>query len=76
MIYSQSEQPSVEVHSTIADSFAGRIDVEWDATAPVAGLGQLPFFIDYLKQVGLFDAWGRACPLSFTSQNACRKRDL
>jgi hypothetical protein len=53
----QGEQPTVEVRSAIADTFAGRIYVEWDATAPVTPFGQLPFFIDYLKQSGLFDAW-------------------
>jgi hypothetical protein len=50
------EQPTVEIHSAIAYTFAGRIHVEWDATAPVTPFGQLPFFIDYLKQAGLFDA--------------------
>jgi hypothetical protein len=50
--------------------------MEWDATAPVTSLGQLPFFIDYLKQAGLFDAWVEDCPLSFTSPNAPKKRDL
>jgi hypothetical protein len=55
----QGEQPAVEVHSAIADTFAGRVHVEWDATAPVTPFGQLPFFIDYLKQAGLFDAWWR-----------------
>jgi hypothetical protein len=53
----QGEQPTVEVHSAIADTFAGRVHVEWDTTAPVTPYGQLPFFIDYLKQGGLFDAW-------------------
>jgi hypothetical protein len=70
------EQPMVEAHSAIADTFAGRIHVEWDATAPVTPFGQLPFFIDYLKQAGLFDAWVADCPLSLTSPNAPRKRDL
>ena len=45
-------------------------------TAPVTPFGQLPFFIDYLKQAGLFDAWVADCPLSFTSPNAPKKRDL
>ena len=36
----------------------------------------MPFFIDYLKQAGLFDAWVADCPLSFTSPNAPKKRDL
>ena len=70
------EQPSVEVCSAIADTFAGRVHVEWDASVPVTPFGQLPFFIDYLKQAGLFDAWVTDCPLSLTSPNAPRKRDL
>src|SRR6201996_67439 len=70
------EQPTGEIHSAIADTFAGRIHVEWDATAPVTPFGQLPFFIDYLKQAGLFDAWVADCPLSLTSPNAPSKRDL
>jgi len=45
------EQPRVEVRSAIADTFAGRIHVEWDATAPVTPFGQLPFFIDFLKRI-------------------------
>jgi hypothetical protein len=36
----------------------------------------LPFFIDYLKQAGLFDAWVADCPLSLTNPNAPSKRDL
>ena len=54
-----------------------------DAATPVTPLGQLPFFIDYLKQAGLFDAWVADCPLSFTTlprvlgrPNAPAKRDL
>ena len=70
------EQPIVEARSAIADTFAGRIHVEWDATAPVTPFGQLPFFIDYLKQAGLFDAWVADCPLSLSSPNAPSKRDL
>ena len=70
------EQPTVEPCSAVADTFAGRVHVEWDATAPVTPFGQLPFFIDYLKQAGLFDAFVADCPLSLTSNNAPKKRDL
>src|SRR3978361_1544852 len=70
------EQPTVEVRSAIADTFAGRIHIEWDTTAPVTPFGQLAFFIDYLKQAGLFEAWVGDCPLWFTSPNAPKKRDL
>jgi hypothetical protein len=70
------EQPAVEAYSATADTFAGRVHIEWDATAPVTPFGQLPFFIDYLKQAGLFDAWVADCPLTLTSPNAPKKRDL
>ena len=30
----QGEQPTVEVCSAIADTFAGRIHVDWDAAEP------------------------------------------
>jgi hypothetical protein len=66
----------VEGRSATADTFAGRVHVEWDETAPVTPLGQLAFFIDYLKQAGLFDAWVADCPLALTSPNAPKKRDL
>ena len=64
--------------SVIADTFAGRVHVEWEKGegAAVTPLGQLPFFIEYLKQGGLFDGWVSGCPLSLTSPNAPSKRDI
>lgn len=76
VVHPMGEQPEVAGHSAVADTFAGRVHIEWDATAPVTPFGQLPFFIDYLKQAGLFDRWVDDCPLLFTSPNAPRKRDL
>jgi Transposase DDE domain group 1 len=70
------EQPLIEDVFATADTFGGRVQVEWDSTSPVTPLGQLPFFIDYLKQGGLFDAWVADCPLMLHSPNAPRKRDL
>jgi hypothetical protein len=73
------EQPVVAGLSAgpvVADTFAGRIHVEWDNSATVTPLGQLPFFIDYLKQGGLFDGWVADCPLHYTSPNAPTKRDF
>jgi hypothetical protein len=70
------EQSLVEELSATADTFGGRVHVEWDARSRVTPLGQLPFFIDYLKQGGLFDAWVADCPLGLSSPNAPRKRDL
>ena len=60
-----------------AETFAGRVHVEWGQWRPcMLLLGQLPFFIEYLKQAGLFDGWVADCPLRFSSPNAPSKRDL
>ena len=62
---------------TIAlDTFGGRIHVEWDPAATVTPLGQLPFFIDFLKVSGLFEAWVTDCPLAYQSNNASDKRAI
>jgi hypothetical protein len=58
------------------DTFGGRIHVEWDPTAAVTPLGQLPFFTDYLQVGGLFDRWVQQCPVQWTSPNAPSKRDV
>lgn len=58
------------------DTFGGRIHVEWDPAAAVTPLGQLPFFIDFLKVSGLFEAWVNDCPLTYQSNNAPDKRDV
>src|SRR5246127_373085 len=76
VVHPEGEQPEVEARSAVADTYGGRVHVEWDATAPVTPFGQLPFFIEYLRQGGLFDGWVADCPLSLTSPNAPRKRDL
>jgi len=39
-------------------------------------LGQLPFFIEFLKASGLYDAFISDCPLSYTSPNAPNVRDI
>src|ERR1700738_2693964 len=73
------EQPVIERMSAgpvVADTFAGPIHVEWDNSATVTPLGQLPFFVEYLKQGGLFDGWVADCPLHCTSPNAPDKRDV
>jgi hypothetical protein len=40
------EQPEVDEWSAVGETFAGRVHIEWDTTAPVTPLGQLPFFIE------------------------------
>ena len=39
-------------------------------------LGQLPFFVDFLKTARLFDAFVADCPLQYVSPNAPKKRDV
>jgi hypothetical protein len=56
------------------DTFGGRIHVEWDPAAAVTPLGQLPFFIEFLKVSGLFEAWVADCPLVYESNHASDKR--
>ena len=58
------------------DSFFGPVRVEWDHEAAMTPLGQLPFFIDFLKTSGLFDALVADCPLRYLSPNAPKKRDV
>jgi hypothetical protein len=52
----------------VADTFAGRIHVEWDNSAPVTPFGQMPFFIEFLKQGGPFDGMVADCPALFESE--------
>ncbi|MGC8534636.1 MAG: hypothetical protein ACP5QR_03780, partial [Rhizomicrobium sp.] len=58
------------------DSFWGPVHVEWDQEAAATTLGQLPFFVDFLKKSGLFDAFVADCPLHYASPNAPKKRDV
>src|ERR1700682_2253327 len=70
------EHPAIEAWAATADTFAGRVRVEWDSGGLVTPLGQLPFFIEYLKQAGLFAGWVADCPVTFSSPTAPSKRDL
>jgi Transposase DDE domain group 1 len=60
----------------VADTFAGRVHVEWDNSEPVTPFGQMPFFLEFVKQGGLFDSLVADCPLHYTSPNAPQKRDV
>jgi len=54
----------------IADTFNGKIHIEWDPQAQVTTLGQLAFFIHYLKMGHRFMPWVEECPLRYTSPKA------
>ena len=58
------------------DTFDGKVHIEWDAKAQVTPLGQLPFFIQFLKAGQRFEPWVDECPLTYTSNNASNKRDI
>ena len=51
-------------------SFVGKIEVQWAPDEAVTPLGQLPFFVDFLKQSDLFEPFFEQAPLSYTSPNA------
>ena len=74
------EQPVVAEQGSagpvVADTFAGRVHVEWDNSAPVTPFGQMPFFIEFVKLAGLFDRLVADCPVHYTSPNAPKPRDL
>jgi hypothetical protein len=62
--------------SAAIDTFGGRVHVEWNPQAAVTPLGQLPFFIEFLKTADLFDPWVEDAPLRYGSPNAPDKRDV
>jgi len=58
------------------DTFGGRVHVKWDSQATLTPLGQLAFFIEFLKTSSLFNEWIEQCPMIFSSPNAPNKRDI
>jgi len=62
-----------EIASLVADTFDGKIHIEWDPQAQVTPLGQLPFFFFFLKVGHLFEPWVEDCPLRYASNHAPKK---
>ena len=62
--------------SVALDTFGGLLHVEWEPQAAVTALGQLPFFVEFLKTAELFEPWVEDCPLEYRSPNAPLKRDV
>ncbi len=71
-----SSPPTDKTDRIAVDTFAGKVHVEWDSTAAVTPMGQLAFFIDFLKTGGIYEPWVADCLLHYTSPNAPEKRDL
>jgi len=60
----------------VADTMGGRVHVRWDDSAQATPHGQIVFFAERLATAGVFDRWVQACPLSYSSPNASRPRDV
>ncbi len=58
------------------DTYGGRVYIDWDHETQVTPLGQLSFFIEFLKRTDLFDHWISTCPLQLSSPNAPKVRDI
>lgn len=48
------------------DTFAGKVQIRWVPDGAVSTLGLLPFFTEFLKTSGLFEAFVADCPLDYT----------
>jgi hypothetical protein len=79
-IHPQGENPKQQIaqktDKVAVDTYAGRVYIDWDHETPVTALGQLSFFIEFLKRTELFDQWVEKCPLRLTSPNAPTQRDI
>ncbi len=79
-IHPEGEPPTEEIQlpetALSLDTFAGNIQFRWAPDAEVSSLGQMAFFIEFLKTSGLFENWVKDCPLQYTSANAPQKRDV
>jgi hypothetical protein len=58
------------------ETFGGRVRVQWDRQTAVTPLGQLAFFIEFLKTAELYEPWVQECPLAYRSPNAPAKADV
>ena len=68
--------PACVEESLWVDSFAGKIEVRWAPDEAVTALGQLSFFVDFLKQADLFEPFVERAPLAYASPNAPQARDV
>jgi hypothetical protein len=58
------------------DTYAGKVQVQWEPDGAVSALGQMIFFIQFLKTAGVFESWVEESPLRYTSPNAPSKIDV
>jgi hypothetical protein len=76
----QGENPKRKIAQMLdkvaVDTYGGRVTIEWDHKTAVTPIGQLSFFIEFLKRTELFDDWVSTCPLQLSSPNAPPCRDI
>lgn len=65
-----------ELRKIAVDTYGGRVHIDWDHNSNVTSMGQLAFFIEFLKRSELFDRWVSSCPLALTSPNAPQNADI
>ncbi len=58
------------------DTFAGPVKVSWDQSSAMTPLGQVAYFVEFLKVSGRLDALMANCPLDYSSPNAPDVRDV
>jgi Transposase DDE domain group 1 len=75
-VASSPPPPAMPIGPLVLQSFAGKVQVKWDNTAAVTPMGQLSFFIEFLKVSGVFDELVASCPLKYESGNASSNRDI
>lgn len=75
-VHPVGEAPRLPSGPLPVDTYGGRIHVEWNPQAAVTPLGQLPFFIEFLKTSELFAPWVQGCPLTYQSPTMRHRRSM
>jgi hypothetical protein len=65
-----------EWESFSVETPGGRIHIRWDYEASATPNAQLAFFAEFLATAGVYESWVDNCPLTSSSGNASRKRDV
>jgi len=69
----KDERPGGKV---VIETYEGRVHIEWKPEAAVTTMGQLAYFIEFLKTADLFEPWVNEAPLRYQSPNAPSPRDV
>jgi hypothetical protein len=67
---------SPELESFSVETLGGRIHIRWDHEASATPNAQLAFFAEFLATAGVYESWVASCPLTYSSGNASRQRDV